>query len=112
MHAVGRRVGILRLSEVMRQRDPAERRALAALHDGQPQAWLNWAREHDRVSAGAAGELADQAVAQWHAAALEHGLRAAVLIARDNDMRHALNDRARALLAHHGALGEAHASGR
>ena len=31
--AVGRAVGVIRLTEVMRQRDPAERRALAALHE-------------------------------------------------------------------------------
>jgi conjugative relaxase-like TrwC/TraI family protein len=32
--AVGRRLGAHRLTEVMRQRDPTERRALGALHDG------------------------------------------------------------------------------
>ena len=31
--AVGRELGALHLTEVMRQRDPAERRALAALHE-------------------------------------------------------------------------------
>ena len=38
--AVGRGLGALRLSEVMRQRDPAERRALAALHEHIPDRYL------------------------------------------------------------------------
>ena len=41
--AVGRELGALRLTEVMRQRDPAERRALGALHDRRPQRYLDWA---------------------------------------------------------------------
>ena len=36
LRAVGRELGALRLTEVMRQRDPGERRALAALHDRDP----------------------------------------------------------------------------
>ena len=43
LRAVGRELGALRLTEVMRQRDPAERRALAALHDRLPQHYLDWA---------------------------------------------------------------------
>jgi ATP-dependent exoDNAse (exonuclease V) alpha subunit len=111
MRAVGRKVGTLRLSEVMRQRDPHERRALAALHDGTPQRWLEWARDHERIAHGAGGVLLDRAVAEWHAAAVEHGLAGAVLIARDNDTRRALNDRARALVREHGGLGEERAYG-
>jgi ATP-dependent exoDNAse (exonuclease V) alpha subunit len=49
MRSVGERVGVLRLTEVMRQREALERHALASLHDGAPSAWLEWAREHDRV---------------------------------------------------------------
>jgi conjugative relaxase-like TrwC/TraI family protein len=105
MRAVGRKVGTLRLSEVMRQRDPLERRALAALHDGASGRWLGWAREQDRVVLGSAGGLLERAVSEWHEAASAHGAGAAVLIARDNDTRQALNDRARELVREHGGLG-------
>jgi conjugative relaxase-like TrwC/TraI family protein len=105
MRAVGRKVGTLRLSEVMRQRDPLERRALAALHDGASGRWLGWAREQDRVVLGSAGGLLERAVSEWHEAASAHGAGAAVLIARDNDTRQALNERARALVREHGGLG-------
>ncbi len=40
--AVGRRLGAVRLTEVMRQRDAAERRALAALHERRPEPYLAW----------------------------------------------------------------------
>jgi conjugative relaxase-like TrwC/TraI family protein len=106
MRAVGRRVGTLRLSEVLRQRDPLERRALAALHEGASQRWLEWARRRDRVARGTGAELLGRAVSEWRAAAVEHGLAEAVLIARDNDTRRALNERARALVREHGGLGE------
>jgi conjugative relaxase-like TrwC/TraI family protein len=105
MRAVGRKVGTLRLSEVMRQRDPLERRALAALHDGASGRWLGWARDHDRVAHGSAGGLLERAVSAWHEAGSAHGPGAAVLIARDNDTRQALNERARALVREHGGLG-------
>jgi ATP-dependent exoDNAse (exonuclease V) alpha subunit len=111
MRAVGRNVGTLRLSEVMRQRDPHERRALAALHEGTPQRWLEWARDHDRIARGGGGELLDRAVAEWRAAVVEHGLVGAVLIARDNDTRRALNERARKLVREHGGLDEERAYG-
>lgn len=106
MRAVGRRVGTLRLSEVMRQRDPSERRALAALHEGNPKPWLSWAREHERVALAPAAELLECAVTEWRSATIEHGLGAAVLVARDNDTRRALNHRARAVLAEQGELGD------
>jgi conjugative relaxase-like TrwC/TraI family protein len=47
--AVGRELGALRLTEVMRQRDPAERRALAALHERLPQHYLDWAERAGRI---------------------------------------------------------------
>jgi AAA domain len=46
---VGRRLGAVRLTEVMRQRDPAERRALAALHDRKPAPYLQWADQAGRI---------------------------------------------------------------
>jgi ATP-dependent exoDNAse (exonuclease V) alpha subunit len=111
MRAVGRRIGTLRLSDVMRQRDPAERRALAALHDGAPGRWLEWAREHDRIELGPATRLLERAVSEWRAATVDHGLAGAVLIARDNDTRRGLNERARELVREHGGLGTERAYG-
>ncbi len=106
MRAVGRKVGTLRLSEVLRQRDPLERRALAALHEGVPGRWLDWALENDRLELGTAGRLIDRAVSEWRTASFEQGLSGAVLIARDNDTRNALNERARTLVRERGGLGE------
>jgi hypothetical protein len=107
----GRKIGTLRLSEVMRQRDPIERRALAALHDGAAKPWLEWAREHNRVELATGAKLLDRAVSEWHAGTIRHGLPDAVLIARDNDTRHGLNDRARELVRQQGGLGPDHAYG-
>jgi ATP-dependent exoDNAse (exonuclease V) alpha subunit len=42
LRAVGERVGALRLTEVIRQRDPGERRALAALHESVPGRYIDW----------------------------------------------------------------------
>jgi ATP-dependent exoDNAse (exonuclease V) alpha subunit len=111
MRAVGRRVGTLRLSEVMRQREPLERQALAALHEGRAQGWLEWARATDRITLGGASELLDRAVSEWHAAAAKHGLASVALIARNNETRAALNDRARNLVRESGGLGEERTSG-
>jgi conjugative relaxase-like TrwC/TraI family protein len=105
MRAVGRKVGTLRLSEVVLQRDPVERRALAALHDGAARPWLEWAREHHRVELATAAQLLDRAASEWHAATAAHDFAGAVLIARDNDTRRGLNDRARELVRQQGALG-------
>jgi conjugative relaxase-like TrwC/TraI family protein len=111
MRAVGQKLGTLRLSEVVRQRDPLERRALAGLHDGTAKPWLEWAREHHRVEIGTAAQLLDRAVSEWHAATTAHDLASAVLIARDNDTRRALNDRARERVRHQGGLGTDRAYG-
>ena len=105
MRAVGRRVGVLKLSEVMRQRDHGERRALGLLHEGVPTGWLAWAREHARVELGGNDATPAQAVEEWAAAVGEHGLQQAVLIARSNDTRAALNERARQVVRGRGGLG-------
>jgi conjugative relaxase-like TrwC/TraI family protein len=105
MRAVGRRVGALKLSEVMRQRDHGERRALGLLHEGVPTGWLAWAREHRRVELGGNDATPAQAVQEWAAAVGAHGLQQAVLIARSNDTRAALNERARQVVHDRGALG-------
>jgi conjugative relaxase-like TrwC/TraI family protein len=107
LRAVGREVGALRLTEVMRQRDPGERRALAALHDRVPDRYLDWATRAGRVDTfDDAASARERAVAEWAAAVGEVGVEQAVMIARDNDTRQALNTAARALLRDQGQLGE------
>ena len=113
LRAVGERVGPLRLTQVMRQRDPAERRALAALHDRSPGPYLEWA-----VAAGRIHTYDDGARSRVDAvdAVGGRGQRArldqAVMIARDNATRDALNKAARALRRDLGELGAERRYGR
>lgn len=105
--AVGRAVGVIHLTEVMRQRDPAERRALAALHERRPHSYLEWADRAGRIQTFS--EPADarvQAIDEWAHATATVGPGQAVMIARDNDTRDALNHAARELRRDLGALGE------
>jgi conjugative relaxase-like TrwC/TraI family protein len=105
--AVGQRLGAVRLVEVMRQRDPAERRALGAMHDGIPERWISWAERAGRVEILPEGQPAlQQAVAEWAAAVRDHGPEQAVMIARENETRRALNELAREHQREVGALGE------
>ena len=50
MAAAGARLGVHRLTAVRRQRDPQERRALAHLHDGRPDPYLQWATAEQRLA--------------------------------------------------------------
>ncbi|MGA2455742.1 MAG: MobF family relaxase [Solirubrobacteraceae bacterium] len=105
--AVGRAVGVIHLTEVMRQRDPAERRALAALHEHRPHSYLEWADRAGRIETFS--EPADahtQAIEEWARATAAVGPGQAVMIARENDTRDALNRTARELRRDLGALGE------
>ncbi len=104
--AVGRALGAQRLTEVMRQRDPAERRALGALHDGHQQRYLDWAERNRRIEtfSDAAGAC-EQALTEWAHAATT-GPAQTVMIARDNDTRDRLNQGARWLRHGLGVLGE------
>jgi conjugative relaxase-like TrwC/TraI family protein len=112
LRAVGERVGHHRLEEVRRQRDPEERRALGQLHEGNSRPYLAWADRAGRVSVhDQAGPALDRAVKSWAAAVEDHGLHDAVLIARDNETRQLLNDRARQVRRDLGGLGEDHAYG-
>jgi conjugative relaxase-like TrwC/TraI family protein len=107
MAAIAARTGAARLTEVMRQRDPAERLALAALHDGHPGRWLDWANRSGRLELlpDRPGVL-ERAIAQWATAVDAHGVEQSVLIARDGETRHALNELAREQRRERGLLGE------
>ncbi|MDQ3810726.1 MAG: relaxase domain-containing protein, partial [Chloroflexota bacterium] len=63
MAAVAERVGAHALTEVLRQRDREERRALGQLHASNPDGYLSWADECDR--------LAVHTTSDAHAAALQ-----------------------------------------
>ncbi len=87
------------LRQVMRQRDPGERAALAALHDGEPDQYLAHKEAASEIWVhGAERDAADALLAEWNAARLEHGTADAVMVARDNTTRELLNDRARLIL--------------
>ena len=106
MAAAGERLGVNRLTGVRRQRDMGERRALAHLHDGRPDAYLDWARREDRVTVvESAQDARAGALEQWAGAVEEHGVRDAVLIARDNATRATLNHAAREQRRVRGDLG-------
>ncbi len=110
--AVGRQLGAIRLTEVMRQRVPGERRALAALHERVPLRVLQWAGRAGRIATFSDPEGAfAQAVSEWAAAATTAGPAQAVMIARENDTRAALNNAARELLRALGLLGHEHTYG-
>ncbi len=110
--AVGRALGAQKLTEVMRQRDPAERRALGALHDGQAQRYLEWAEHNRRIETFSDPTGAcEQALAEWAHAAAAAGPAQTVMVARDNDTRDRLNQGARELRRAGGALGEEHSYG-
>jgi len=112
LKAISARLGAARLKEVMRQRDPKERQALAALHDGNPQRWLDWATGAGRLEVLADGpRVLEQAVKDWVAGVDAHGLDQSVLIARDNETRRALNRLAREHRRTAGELGEEHTYG-
>jgi conjugative relaxase-like TrwC/TraI family protein len=103
LRAVGERVGALELTEVMRQRDPGERRALGALHDGLPHLYIEWATANGRIDVVRSDRMAEQAIGEWIAAAAEHAAGQAVMIARDNEARARLNELAR---GHRSDIGE------
>jgi conjugative relaxase-like TrwC/TraI family protein len=111
--AVGRAVGAQRLTEVMRQRDPAERRALGALHDGHPKHYLDWAERNKRIETFSdPADACKQALAEWSRAGAGVGPAQTVMVARDNETRERLNRGARELRRRDGALGEERSYGR
>jgi ATP-dependent exoDNAse (exonuclease V) alpha subunit len=103
--AVAERLGGPQLREVMRQRNPAERDALEALHDGNPDTYLAVKREQGALHLHEHQRDALTAILDdWNAPRREHGLSQAVMIASDNATRALLNDRARELLGQEGAI--------
>src|SRR5205823_14374567 len=78
MREVGERVGVHRLTQVMRQRDVDERRALAHLHDGRSSNYLEWADANGRLQVHSDAGALPAALADWQQAAGEHGFAQAV----------------------------------
>jgi ATP-dependent exoDNAse (exonuclease V) alpha subunit len=93
------------LRQVLRQRDPGERSALEALHDGHPDAYLDYKRDAIAVHESEADAIAAP-VDQWDAARRAHGSDGAVMIARDNQTRELLNHAARQRFKQDGSLAE------
>ena len=94
------------LREVIRQRDPAERAALAALHDGEPERYVE--HKAEAITLHASERDATAAVTdEWARLRAEHGPAGVVMIARDNATREQLNSTARARLRADGLLADA-----
>lgn len=105
--AVAASLGGPELRQVMRQRDPAEREALEAVHDGDPEPYLALAREGGRLTVHPREQEAmDAALTDWNEARQACSVRDAVMIARDNVTRAKLNERARQLLVQEGVVSE------
>ncbi len=91
------------LRQVIRQRDPGERRALEALHDGNADAYLD--RKGPDIAIHATEPHAIEAVIdEWADLRIETGAAGTVMIARDNATRELLNRAARDRLKAHGQL--------
>jgi conjugative relaxase-like TrwC/TraI family protein len=91
------------LRQVLRQYDPAERDALAALHDGTPETYLDHKAEQITIHATETDAIAG-VIDQWADSRAQHGSTAVAMIARDNATRDQLNHAARARLKADGAL--------
>jgi hypothetical protein len=103
--AVAQSLGGPELRQVMRQHDPAEREALEARHDGDPEQYLGLKRERSELAIHAFESDALAAIlGDWNEARGKHGLGEAVMIARDNATRAMLNEHARELLVRDGVL--------
>jgi conjugative relaxase-like TrwC/TraI family protein len=103
--AITKSLGGPELRQVMRQRDPAERQALEALHDGDPELYLELKSDRDQLTVHDHEHDAITALlADWDAAEREHGPGQAVMIARDNTTRAILNQLARQQLVQHGKI--------
>jgi ATP-dependent exoDNAse (exonuclease V) alpha subunit len=106
--ALSRRLYAHELRAVVRQRDPAERTALAELHGGEPDRWIELKRRRGELVVHHGGPQAAQeaAMAAWRADAEDVGIEQAIMIVRDNQTRTMLNDQARGWRDARGELGE------
>lgn len=105
--SVTERHGAHQLTEVMRQRDPVERRLLSRLHGGSPTAYLRHKQHAGELEVHEAAAPAEaKLLSRW--AQKQEGFQygQAVMVARDNATRQRLNDGARELLRDRGQLGE------
>lgn len=101
------RLGSVELSENRRQRDEAEREALARLRSGDAEGYLgHLARAGRLVLADDAAEAKARLVADWWAAASRADVRELVMIAQRRADVEDLNAVAREFLADAGRLGE------
>jgi AAA domain len=102
-----RRQGAARLTEVVRQRDPAERRALALVHDGAPARYLELKQRRGELQVHAnASEAEAELVERWWQRAEGTDGGEAVMIARRNEQRGRLNELARERMRSEGMLGD------
>lgn len=105
--ALGRQLGVVSLREVMRQRDPTERRALAHLHDHMPLEYLQWADRAGHIEVfSEPAHASERALAEWAARIADTGISQTVMIARENETRDQLNRDAREHQLQTGKLGE------
>src|SRR5450755_1892781 len=108
--ALSRRLGSHELREVMRQRDPRERRLLARVHRGEPDAYLELKTSSGelQVFAGEQSGIDAESVLidRWAGQAQKLGVQEAVMITRDNQRRERLNEQARERMRELGELGE------
>jgi hypothetical protein len=105
--ALSQRFDAYELRAVVRQRDPAERAALAELHGGDPDRWLQLKRGRGELVVHGGGPQAAQeaAMAAWRADVGQVGVEQAIMIVRDNQARARLNDEARVWRDAQGELG-------
>ncbi len=97
---ITRRHGAHELTEVHRQRDPAEIDALAALRHGDAETYLRYLIQHDRLILAPSETTATaDAAARWRVAADQHGAHRVALICRTNGLRQQLNTAVRATLS-------------
>ncbi len=107
LSALARGLGTTPLTQVLRQRDPAERRALGALRAQRPARYLQWAQEAGRIESHRdAASAHGAALREWAAARRAAGIDEAIMIARENSTRAVLNHAARELMRALGLLGE------
>ena len=106
--ALSKRLDAHELRAVVRQRDLAERTALADVHNGEPDQWIELKRLRGELVVHHGGPQAAQeaAMAAWRADVEDVGIEQAIMIVRDNQTRAELNDEARAWRDAHGELGE------